>query len=114
MPTPNAQTMATILEGPRASLPLRTQSTHTLAAATPAIRRVYAPALPWDNPNQERLSNVVDGKVNIRRRPSRPSSVVVVCDLDAVLELHAGEHVSDELVAVDPAPALLGGVEQLV
>ncbi len=28
-------------------------------------------------------------------------------DLDAVLELHAVEYVGDELVAVEPAPALL-------
>ena len=53
----------------------------------------------------------------IRRRPSRRHLVVVgvvVGDPDAVLELHAGEHVGDELVAVEPPPALLGGVEQLV
>jgi hypothetical protein len=33
--------------------------------------------------------------------------VIVVGDLDPVLELHAGEHVSDELVAVEPSPASL-------
>ena len=39
--------------------------------------------------------------------------VVVVGDLDVVLELHAAEHVGDELVAVESVPALLRGVEQL-
>jgi len=39
---------------------------------------------------------------------------VVVGDLDAVLDLRAREHVGDEFVAVEPPPALLGGVEQLV
>src|SRR5215210_8934690 len=39
---------------------------------------------------------------------------LVVGDLDAVLERRAGEHVRDELVAVEASPALLGGVEQLV
>jgi hypothetical protein len=42
--------------------------------------------------------------------------VLVCCDgfvfgeLDSVLELHAVEHVGDELVAVEPPPAFLGGV----
>jgi hypothetical protein len=31
-----------------------------------------------------------------------------------VLELHAGEHVDDELMAVEPPSALLGGMQQLV
>jgi hypothetical protein len=33
---------------------------------------------------------------------------VVVGGLDAVLELHAVEHVGDELMAVEPSPAFLG------
>jgi hypothetical protein len=33
--------------------------------------------------------------------------VVVVCDLDAVRELHAGEQVDDELVAVEGSVAFL-------
>jgi hypothetical protein len=40
--------------------------------------------------------------------------VVVFGDLDPVLELRAGEHVGDELVAVEPPPTFLGGIEQLV
>ena len=39
---------------------------------------------------------------------------LVLGDLDAVLELHAVEHVGDEFVAVEPAPAFLGCVQQLV
>jgi hypothetical protein len=31
-----------------------------------------------------------------------------------VLELHAGEHVDDELMAVEPPSPLLGGMQQLV
>ena len=48
----------------------------------------------------------------IRRRPLGLLSVVgvvVVGDPDAVLELGTVEYVSDELVAVEPAPAFLGG-----
>ncbi len=38
---------------------------------------------------------------------------VFVGDPDPVGEAGAGEHVGDELVAVESAPALLGGLEQL-
>ena len=40
--------------------------------------------------------------------------VLVVADADAVLELHPGEHVGDELVAVEAPPALARGIEPLV
>ena len=53
----------------------------------------------------------------VRRRPSRPLFQGRGCrlgDADAVLERCGGEHVGDELVAVEAPPAFLGGVEQLV
>lgn len=38
---------------------------------------------------------------------------VVIADGDAVLDLDIGDNLGDELVTIEAAPALFGGLEQL-
>ena len=64
----------------------------------------------------EQLSNVVDLAMKNDQAATFSSVVVVSSSVTLIPSLNFTpcEHVADELVAVEPSPPLLGGVEQLV